>query len=308
MSKMVEDRKNYFISELENIHEVPTLPQVALKLIEMISDETSSMRQIGDLIEEDPPMVAKILKIVNSGLYNLPREIQNIRQAVVMIGLDELRNLVFAMSVFSVFYHIEEDDYFSFLGFWKHSAATGKVASVLSTYLNLNINQAAFLGGLLHDFGRLILQLYFREEYQNVFHYADENMVTLYRAESEAIRFTHTEAGYWLAKHWNLPEDITGVIRNHHTIQPDGVESDPLLALIHVADRITNIWGVGIEPVPVMDSLEEDEIWKKMTEVYPRLKEFPLDKMTRVFDMHLEEAEKFVEEISSFQKLSEDVD
>lgn len=304
---MVEDRTEYFINELESIQEVPTLPQVALKLIEMISDQSSSMRQIGDLIEEDPPLVAKILKIVNSGFYNLPKEINNIRQAVVMIGLDELRNLVFAMSVFSVFYHIEEDEYFSFLGFWKHCAATGKVASVLSSYLSLNLNQTAFLGGLLHDFGRLILQLYFREEYQKVFHYADENMVNLYQAESAVIRFTHTEAGFWLAKRWNLPEDITGVIRNHHGIKPENVESDPLPALIHIADRITNIWGVGIEPAPVMDSLEEDEVWKKMTEVRPRLKEFPLDKMTRVFDMHLEEAETFVEEISNFQKMAEDM-
>jgi len=290
--------KDYFLKELAGINEVPTLPQVAFKLISLISDENSSMRQISNLIEEDPPLVAKILRIVNSGYYSVPKEVQSVRQAVVLLGLDEIRNLVFAMSVFSSFYHIHENEHFNFLGFWKHSAATGKVASVLSTYLNMNSVQSGFIGGLLHDFGRLIFQLYFPDEYQKVFEYSIENQVGLYAAEQAAIGFCHDDAGYWLAQKWNLPEDLSNIIRDHHRIDEAQVEEKTLVALVHVSERITNIWGIGIEPVPLMETLEDNPVWKKLLQLHPKLQAFPLEEMTRVFDMHLEEAEAFVDEIA----------
>ncbi len=298
------DRKAYFLEELNGIHEVPTLPQVAFKLIALISEDKASMREIGTLIEDDPPMVAKLLKIVNSSFYNLRNEIKSIKQAVVMLGMTEIKNLVFAMSVFSTFYHIKENEHFDFLKFWKHSAATGKVATVLSGYLDLDLSNTAFMGGLLHDFGRLVLQLYFREDYQKVFEYSIEKNVNLYTAEREAMGFSHDEAGYWLAQKWNLPEDLAKILKDHHQITPEQIDNDPLTAVIHVANRITNIWGIGIEPVPVMELIEENPVWLKMLELYPKLKDFPLDEMTRVFDMHLEEAEMFVEQISAYQEIT----
>lgn len=299
--------KEYFLNELEDINEVPTLPQVAFKLIALISDEGSSMREIGDLIEDDPPLVARILRMVNSGFYNIRNEVKSIRQAVVLIGLEELKNLVFAMSVFSTFYHIKTNEYFNFLTFWKHSAATGKLAAALSNYLDLKIGHQVFVGGLLHDFGRLVLQLYFREEYEKVFRYSIDNEVSLYQAEKESLGFCHDEAGFWLAQKWNLPDELTHIIRNHHRLSPEAVTDNPLAALISVSNMITKIWGVGIEPNPMMTSLEEDPIWINLQKIYPKLKDFPLEKMIRVFDMHLEEAQTFVDQVSEHHKRVEEI-
>ncbi len=300
------NREEYFLKELDGIHEVPTLPQVAFKLIALISEDRSSMREIGRLIEDDPPLVAKILKIINSGYYNVRNEIKSIQQAVVLPGMEEIKNLVFAMSVFSTFYHIKESQYFNFTQFWKHSAATGKAAAALSQYLKLDFGSAAFIGGLLHDFGRLVLQLYFQEEYQKVFKYSINENVALLQAEEEAMGFRHDVAGYWLAKKWKLPEDLMQIIGEHHRITEKTVEADKRTALIHVADRITNIWGVGIEPVPVMEIIEDNPIWKKLQELHPGLSDFPLDEMTRVFDMQLEEAELFVDQIAAYHQLAEE--
>ncbi len=298
--------KEYFLKELNEIKEVPTLPQVAFKLIAMISDETSSMRDIGNLIEDDPPLIAKILRIVNSGFYNLRYEVKNIRQAVVILGLEELRDLVFAMSVFSTFYHIKENENFSFLQFWKHCAATGKVATVLCKYIGIIPNHIAFLGGLLHDFGRLVLQLYFRDDYIKVFKFSNDHQISLFDAEKKVLGITHAEAGYWLARRWNLPEDLSVLIRDHHNLTVADVKNNVFLALIHVADRITNIWGISIEPVPIMEVIEENPIWRELSTRYPKLNNFPLEEMTRVFDMHLEEAEIFVEKISAYHEMTKD--
>ncbi len=300
------NKKEYFISELEGIREVPTLPQIAFKLIALISNSSSSMREIGELIQDDPPLVAKILRIVNSGYYHVRNRIKNIRQAVVLLGMEEMRNLIFALSVFSTFYHIKGNKYFDFMKFWKHSAATGKVTMVLANYMGLSNATSTFIHGLLHDFGRLILQLYFRDEYESVFEFSIEHEVPLYEAELKVMEFGHDEAGAWLAEKWNLPEDVKETIRDHHRIDPEKVEKKVVPALVYVADCITNIWGVGIEPFPRLTSLEENPIWLKLQEVYPKMKTFPLEEMTRIFDMHLEEAELFAEQISQYHRLAED--
>ena len=220
--------------ELENIQEVPTLPQVAFKLIALISDPTSSMSDISHIIEEDPPLVAKILKIINSGFYNIRNRITNVHQALVLLGMEEIKNLIFAISVYSTFYHIQQNQYFNFSRFWKHSASTAKMAIVLSKYLNFQFQQADFIGGLLHDFGRLVLQLYFRDIYEKVFNYSEEHLVPLYQAEKEVLGFTHAQAGFWLAERWNLPPEIRDILKNHHEVQESDIEEYPLRVIVHL--------------------------------------------------------------------------
>lgn len=303
---MAMENKEYFLNRLEDIREIPTLPEIAIQLVALVSDEKSSMNDISKIISEDPPLVAKILRMVNSGYYSVRNEITNIRQALVMIGIEELRNLVFAMSVFSTFKEIEGTNYFSFIQFWRHSAATGRMASVISKYLGFPLEGSAFLGGILHDFGRLILQLYFNEDYKAVFDYCQKNTVSLYQGETETLGFTHAQAGYWLAEKWKLPNEISRIMRDHHSLAPEKIDDNELVAIVYLADKVANIWGISIEPVPVMAAIENDSIWKGMSEKFPKLQDFPVEKMTKVFDMHLEEAEKFVEKISKQYELTGD--
>jgi len=289
--------------ELESIEDVPTLPQVAFRLIAMISDPSSSMAAISHIMEEDPPLVAKILKIINSGYYNMANKITSVHQALVLLGLEEVKNMVFALSVYSTFYHIHQNEYFNFSRFWKHSASTAKMAIVLSKYLGLNFNQADFISGLLHDFGRLVLQLYFSENYEAVFRHSESNNVPLYEAEKDVLGITHAEVGFWLGKHWHIPEEIMDIILHHHEPGETDVEEKPLRPIIYLSERIANIWGVTLEPAPLFRSVEEDPIWQAMQRKYPRLEQFQLEEMTQVFNMHVEEAELFVEHIESLHKM-----
>jgi len=100
-----------------------------------------------------------------------------------------------------------------------------------------------------------------------------------------------------LANFWNLPKDVIHTISHHHDILPEKIEDDPETTLVNVADKIVNIWGVGIEPFPTMMLIESDTIWLGLQEAFPKLQNFPLDEMTRIFDMHLDEAESFVSQI-----------
>ncbi|NIW78044.1 MAG: HDOD domain-containing protein [Calditrichae bacterium] len=267
---------------LEEIDKVPTLPKIVYKIISMISDSKVSLSSISKVIEEDPPLVARILKEVNSGCYQIPFRISDVNQATVLLGLTELRNLVFELSLHSNFYHIKKSRYFSFNKFWKHSAGTAKLASAICKHLSLNFEQADFVGGLLHDFGRLILHFYFQSIYEKVFQYSIENQLSLHKAEKDCLNFTHAQAGYWLANRWRLPRDVTEVMRHHHQIIKEDVHERPLLAIVYVADRITNINGFTLEPNPLDDNIDEDPIWKELQKVYPKISTFPLEEMNRL--------------------------
>ncbi len=289
------------LDELEEISDVPTLPHVATQLITLLDDPNVSFKQIATWIEEDPPLVAKILKLINSGYYSLAGEIKDIKQAIVYLGLDEIRNLVFAMSVYSTFYNVKRSEYFDYSQFWIHSAGTAKMALVLSKYLKMPGYHATYIAALLHDFGRLVLQFFFSEQYHQVFQKSVEERLPLYVAEKQVLGLTHAQVGFWLAEKWGLPQNIALVMLNHHEVTDKDLEQNPLLLLVYFANAITNIWGATLEPNPPSLGLEEDPLWLEFCQQYPELSALPMLEMLQVFDMHLEEAERFVEQIEQMK-------
>ncbi len=282
--------------ELKDIENVPTLPRIFFRLEKVYSDPNASIRVVCRLIEEDPPTVAKILQRVNSGYYNLTKNVHDIQQAIVVLGLTETYNLVMELSIMGMFESIEDTPYFNFNQFWKHSSGVARTAAALRKHLGLHFGNTEFSGGLLHDFGRLILCIYFREIYQEVFEYAQEHSISLYEAEQQHLNFTHTEAGFWLAKQWGLPEKISDIMLHHHTLSPEDVRTHPLRAIIHLADLITNVWGFTLQPVPLLTQVTDDPVWQEMIKIYPKLKTFPLDNMSAILRMPPEEVKSVMEE------------
>jgi len=297
--------KPTLLDELEEISDVPTLPHVATQLITLLDDPDVSFKRVATLIEEDPPLVAKILKLINSGYYHLAKEIRDVKQAIVYLGLDEIRNLVFAMSVYSTFYNVKRSEYFDYSQFWVHSAGTAKMAMVLSKYLKMSSYSSTYIAGLLHDFGRLVLQFFFSEQYQKVFQKSMEENVPLIVAERNELGLTHAQVGFWLAERWGLPESIALVMLNHHEVTEKDLEQNPLLALVHFANTITNIWGATLEPNPPSMGLDEDPLWLEFCQLHPDLRALPMLEMLQVFDMHLEEAESFVEKMEQIKKITD---
>ncbi len=272
-------------NQLNNIDNVPTLPSIYFKLQRILSRPDASIQAVRKIIEEDPPTVAKILQRVNSGYYNTASTIRNIQQAIVMLGMTELYNIVIELSVLSMFRNIKESEFFSFDRFLKHSSATARTAAAIRKHLNLNFDNAEFTCGLLHDFGRLILCLHFEDLYREVFEYSIEHRLSLYEAESKHLDFTHAEAGFWLAKRWQLPHEIADVMLHHHVVAPEDAHVHPLRAIIYLANLITNTWGVSLEPLPAFHDIEEDPVWQEMVSVYPKLISFPLDDMINILKL-----------------------
>ncbi len=285
--------------ELESITDLPTLPHVVVQLMSMLDDPEIDFRKIAAVIEEDPPLVAQMLKVVNSGFYGLPNTIDDLHQALVLLGLDEIQHIVFTESVYSIFYNIQENTFFNYHLFWQHSIGTARLAYAMAAIAEPSIKRTVYTAGLLHDIGRLVLQLYFPDYYERIFELAHQNNLDLLTAESSYLNFTHTEAGFWIAEKWNLPETIKDVIQYHHDLDEPIIEQNPIRAFVFFANEFTRMWGDSLEVAPLTYSLENTDIWATFIHRFPQLKSPSTQDLIQFVDMKLEETDKYIKKLKA---------
>jgi putative nucleotidyltransferase with HDIG domain len=226
MTEPIED----FKKKLAEIKEISTLPQVMVRMMEIITNENSSAADLAGEISKDASLTGKILKMVNSAYYGFYREIAEVSDAVVILGFNEIRRLSLAISVFDMFEGHR-------LEFWNHSFACAAMSDILAKERLLQ-DQGAFTAGLLHDIGKSILDQYFSDMFSAVQNLMQERSICAHEAEMELFGFDHAEIGYWLSERWNLPVTLSEAIRYHH--QPEAAEEMPELArIVHLADRLS---------------------------------------------------------------------
>jgi putative nucleotidyltransferase with HDIG domain len=243
----------------EDIQDLPTLPSVVLKLNSMIRSPRTSAQQVGNLISNDPALTAKALKLVNSAFYGFPRKITNITHAIVILGFQKVRDIVLAASMFDLFrgkrtvgFHQGE--------FWEHTLVTALAAETLAKELGSPEAPDAFVSGLLHDIGKLILAIHGSKEYEAVRKLSKEQDTPSYNAETLLLGFNHSDIGSWLGEKWQFPEKIVGSIRLHHA--PEAArEYRELNNIIHVADILARAIDLSPnrEKIPVISN----DVWNE---------------------------------------------
>jgi HD-like signal output (HDOD) protein len=229
---------------ISRLKSVPSLPALYFAVTESLRSPNTSLTQIGDLIEQDMGMCAKVLQLVNSAFFGLSCHVSSPHQAIAMIGFENLKALVLSVEVFSGLGGQGGQD-LSFL--WNHSMATATFAKAIA-----KVQQAprgmvddAFAAGLLHDVGRLVLASVYAREYQQVLHRAAEPGALLAECEEEAFGCTHNVAGAYLLGLWGLADSVVEAVAWHH--QPARAEPATFSALIavHAADHFDNERGAN---------------------------------------------------------------
>lgn len=239
----------------ESIIGLPTLPTVVSKMIDQVDSPRTSTAALARLISSDQALTAKVLKFANSAYYGFPREISTVNMAIVVLGFNAVKEMGLSLSVFDVFKKTPSNEYFDVTLFWEHSVGTGVAARMLARTYKPTLAGEAFVAGLLHDVGKVILKQYFDPEFAAIIKAQNEKGITLEEAELATIETTHSQIGNWLAEKWNLPELICETIRCHHV--PWEANNEPLfLACISIADYLCHISKVGqsgrVQP-PVLD-------------------------------------------------------
>lgn len=222
--------------------ELPPLPRAALRVAELTKDLTVSTRVIADTIGADPVLAANIIRASNSPLYARERPINTLPSAVTALGNHAIHMLVVVLIAFD-FFHRKTKNTAARRLLWEHSVATALAAREMCQALGLRLGEQAFLCGLLHDIGRLLLLCHDAEKYAQVSGQLCER--ELLEREREAYGYTHAEIGEHVARYWKLPVEIGRVLRFHH--QPEDAGEYALMAyVVDAADALSNSAGVSI--------------------------------------------------------------
>ena len=267
-----ETMDNKVIQVVSNIRNLPTPPIVFHQIQKVIKDPKVSAAQIASILSEDPAMSVKVLKLTNSAFYGLAREVESVKQAVVIVGMEAIKNLVLSASVLDMFKGKDIDQDFQ-EKFWRHSLATAFCGRILARKLkSRGIVDAdlAFSAGLLHDIGKIVLCCFLQNEYKKFSEArkADTQLQT-FEVEDKVLGYNHSQIGALLAVQWKLPSKIGEAITYHH-IPDKNINEDPTPYLICIANYIAKktfydkeesylIGTLGPQIYSFMDFKPEDE-------------------------------------------------
>jgi putative nucleotidyltransferase with HDIG domain len=228
---------------LSKVRTFPTLPMIVNKITELVSLPETSAKDIEAVVAKDQVLTGKLLRLVNSPFYGFPQKITTISRAVGIIGFEALRNLVFSSSVINLF-RSQGSEIFRPAEFWKHSVGTALAAKELARHLGEKQVEEFFVGGLIHDIGKLVHEEYFGDRFRQACSVAFHKDILLREAEQEVLHFTHDQTGGLLLTQWNLPPKVIAMVRYHH--QPvDAREYEREAGVIHVADILCRAKGLG---------------------------------------------------------------
>jgi HD-like signal output (HDOD) protein len=228
----------------QNIRDLPTLPTVYLALSEVIADPRSTAQDISQIVSNDPASASRVLRLANSVLYGFPGQIDTISRAVVVLGFDEVRNLVLATSVMDLF--SKQDSAFDFRpgDFWAHSIGVGIATRLIGQACRLSHVENLFVAGILHDIGKLVFFEFAEKEFTRALDQSNKCHQPLWEAELEILGMDHSQGGRLLAETWDLPPAIQKAIYSHHA-GLSGEPPEPLVAAVHIADTLVRALELG---------------------------------------------------------------
>lgn len=244
------DTNTVVATAVQEINHIATLPEITLRIIELVESPASTAQDLQTVIRSDPALCSRVLKVVNSAFYGLPGQIASIERAIVLLGLNAVKNIAVAASLVKLFRGGELSPHFSARDLWTHSVATATAAKNLADDLALGMADEAFLGGLIHDLGIMVELQYDRQKLIRVLdalnidssHTPHADMRTV---EREIFGATHEEFGAGLSKRWKFPPSLVNVTGFHHDPMRLPEESRTLTSLIYIADRVAAMAGQG---------------------------------------------------------------
>lgn len=237
--KLARGDARRFVKSIDNL---PTLPGVVAKVTRLVEDPKASAADINNAIRQDIALSARILRLVNSSFYGFPRKIGSITHAVVILGFNTVRNVVLSAFVLDTFE--AKDLPFGYRDFWIHSLGAAVASEHLARRRGMKDFDDAFMAGLLHDIGKVVLHQYARDDFAEVLDVVKQKDCLIMEAEREVLGMTHAEVGEMLLDEWHLPVKLVKSVARHH--DPAGAdEARDLASIVHVADIFVRALLVG---------------------------------------------------------------
>jgi len=256
-------------SIIQSMGELPTLPTIYMKLSHLLNQPDPSIKRITNIISEDPAIAAMVLKIVNTAAYSLRNKIGDLQHAIVILGLNEIKHLVLASSIYKIVKEFKSSSAFDMPEFWKHSVGCAITAKVLAEAAHVSNPEEVFTAGLLHDIGKLIHAGHFHEEFDAVMADIAETGSQMFQSEQKILGFDHAQTGGALAEKWRLPPATINMIVHHHLSYIPGSLTREMAA-VHLGNSLCialRMGSGGEKRVPIVNQTAWEILALKLSDL-----------------------------------------
>lgn len=234
------------------IRDLPAMPHVASKVLELSSDPETSADRLQQVIADDQAMTARILKIANSAMYACSRTIKTLSEAIVMLGFNSIRSLVVTSAARNLYSTGSARMGLKERLLWEHSIGVAFSCRLLVSKKHPSLSEEAFLAGLMHDIGKLVLNLQLPDEFEEIVQIVYNENRDFHETEVELLGFDHAKVGELLVNKWKLSPLLEEVIGLHH--KEDSLTAErPLLLYLDLANRLCHKYGIGFQEHADMD-------------------------------------------------------
>jgi HD-like signal output (HDOD) protein len=244
------------------IGQMPSLSTTVTKVLEVCNNPKASPNDLNRVISLDPVLTGQVLKLINSAYYSLPNKITSLTRAIIMLGLNTVKNLVLATSVIGGVGSKKHFKTLSMDAFWEHSLAVGVLAKTLSTHKGLPAleREEFFVAGLLHDLGKIPFNNRFADAYAQVLLSALRGGQPLFDQEQSSFGLNHGEVGGMIADKWNLSASMRAGLCHHHVPEQADSAALTLVSLVALANFYVNRFAIGTSGDPRPDEDLRDRL------------------------------------------------
>ncbi|MBZ0155567.1 MAG: HDOD domain-containing protein [Alphaproteobacteria bacterium] len=265
----------------EVITDIPSLPAVASKVLQLITCENSSINDLMDVVSLDHSFASRLIRIANSPYYTRDTRVGDVSDAIIRIGFTTVRALVFAASLRDMGLMSDSTDRV----LWEHNTAVALGATVIARETGLLPSGEPLIHGLLHDVGKVLINRTLREKYGEVIRRVQEQKIPFIEAERSLLGFDHNDVGEYVAERWNLPDHLSFVLANHHREDLLTVKDATLrktVLSVKAADALCSSLGIGMACTFDLS----DEEWKYLKLSNPRKRSGICERIEEEFPSH----------------------
>ncbi|MBN2403622.1 MAG: HDOD domain-containing protein [Spirochaetes bacterium] len=247
----------------DSIDKMPTLSPLTHKIIQVANDRKSSAQDLTDVIQLDPVLTAKVIKMVNSAYFGLPQKVKSLKQTIVMLGINTVKNVALSSS-FAGNVRIKEKTKLSANDFWQHSLGVAVASKMIAKELGVDPKflEEYFIAGLIHDIGKVLINNFFTEEMNQILEISSEKKIPIIDIEKQVLKLSHEEIGIAIGKKWNFEAPLLFAVGKHHT--PATAGSAAIMSMIVcVADTFVKILQIGFSGNHKVEPVSE-EVWNAL--------------------------------------------
>lgn len=248
----------------DSIDIMPTLSPVVHKITEVANNVKSSAQDLTDVIQLDPVLTAKVIRMVNSAYFAMPSEVKSLKPAVIMLGLNTIKNVALS-SAFLGKVHLKNNTSLNAQDFWKHSLGVGVASKLIARRLGIDPKfvEEYFIAGLIHDIGKVLINNFFPDEMNEIMDAASKKQEPITDIEKRILGLTHEEIGIAIGKKWKFTNNLLYAVGRHHQPVTEGASATYSM-IVSIADTFVKILKVGFSGNYMIEPVTE-EVWKALS-------------------------------------------